>query len=64
MVKQLKDSGAVGGEREFQIEVEMISLAVHHNLPLGNFEKQVSYQLCMFVSVYLKYICHSFWPFV
>ncbi|CAI9763345.1 unnamed protein product [Fraxinus pennsylvanica] len=31
-VKWLKDSSAVGGERQFQTEVEMISLAVHRNL--------------------------------
>ncbi|PWA95808.1 leucine-rich repeat protein [Artemisia annua] len=30
---KLKDSGVVGGQREFQTEVEMISLAVHRNLP-------------------------------
>ncbi|GJW88340.1 NSP-interacting kinase 1-like protein [Tanacetum coccineum] len=28
-VKRLKDGGAAGGERQFQTEVEMISLAVH-----------------------------------
>ncbi|XP_071710238.1 protein NSP-INTERACTING KINASE 1-like [Rutidosis leptorrhynchoides] len=31
-VKRLKDGGATGGERQFQTEVEMISLAVHRNL--------------------------------
>ncbi|KAK1310925.1 Protein NSP-INTERACTING KINASE 1 [Acorus calamus] len=31
-VKRLKDSNAVGGEIQFQTEVEMISLAVHRNL--------------------------------
>ncbi|XP_071913252.1 protein NSP-INTERACTING KINASE 1-like isoform X2 [Coffea arabica] len=31
-VKRLKDGNAVGGERQFQTEVEMISLAVHRNL--------------------------------
>ncbi|KAI7737745.1 hypothetical protein M8C21_005878 [Ambrosia artemisiifolia] len=31
-VKRLKDGGAAGGERQFQTEVEMISLAVHKNL--------------------------------
>ncbi|KAI3784968.1 hypothetical protein L1987_44076 [Smallanthus sonchifolius] len=31
-VKRLKDGGAAGGERQFQTEVEMISLAVHRNL--------------------------------
>lgn len=31
-VKRLKDGSAVGGERQFQTEVEMISLAVHRNL--------------------------------
>ncbi|CAI9777500.1 unnamed protein product [Fraxinus pennsylvanica] len=31
-VKRLKDGSATGGERQFQTEVEMISLAVHRNL--------------------------------
>ncbi|CAH8360881.1 unnamed protein product [Eruca vesicaria subsp. sativa] len=31
-VKRLKDGNALGGEIQFQIEVEMISLAVHRNL--------------------------------
>lgn len=31
-VKRLKDGGTAGGERQFQTEVEMISLAVHRNL--------------------------------
>ncbi|ERN02737.1 hypothetical protein AMTRI_Chr03g141440 [Amborella trichopoda] len=31
-VKRLKDANAIGGERQFQTEVEMISLAVHRNL--------------------------------
>jgi len=31
-VKRLKDYNAVGGEIQFQTEVEMISLAVHRNL--------------------------------
>ncbi|CAL5396303.1 unnamed protein product [Camellia sinensis] len=31
-VKRLKDGNAVGGEVQFQTEVEMISLAVHRNL--------------------------------
>ncbi|KAK4490765.1 hypothetical protein RD792_001473 [Penstemon davidsonii] len=31
-VKRLKDGSAVGGTRQFQTEVEMISLAVHRNL--------------------------------
>ncbi|KAG7555426.1 Leucine-rich repeat-containing N-terminal plant-type [Arabidopsis suecica] len=31
-VKRLKDGGALGGEIQFQTEVEMISLAVHRNL--------------------------------
>ncbi|CAH9084325.1 unnamed protein product [Cuscuta europaea] len=31
-VKRLKDGNAIGGERQFQTEVEMISLAVHRNL--------------------------------
>ncbi|KAK9067139.1 hypothetical protein SSX86_014464 [Deinandra increscens subsp. villosa] len=31
-VKRLKDGSAAGGERQFQTEVEMISLAVHKNL--------------------------------
>ncbi|KAL8106016.1 hypothetical protein AgCh_029719 [Apium graveolens] len=31
-VKRLKDGNAVGGETQFQTEVEMISLAVHRNL--------------------------------
>ncbi|CAA3026825.1 NSP-INTERACTING KINASE 1-like [Olea europaea subsp. europaea] len=31
-VKRLKDGSAVGGERQFQTEVETISLAVHRNL--------------------------------
>ncbi|KAI8534288.1 hypothetical protein RHMOL_Rhmol10G0078800 [Rhododendron molle] len=31
-VKRLKDGSAVGGDRQFQTEVEMISLAVHRNL--------------------------------
>lgn len=31
-VKRLKDGNAVGGERQFQTEIEMISLAVHRNL--------------------------------
>lgn len=31
-MKRLKDGGAAGGERQFQTEVEMISLAVHRNL--------------------------------
>ncbi|KAF8389862.1 hypothetical protein HHK36_024379 [Tetracentron sinense] len=31
-VKRLKDGNAVGGEIQFQTEVEMISLAVHRNL--------------------------------
>lgn len=31
-VKRLKDGNAAGGERQFQTEVEMISLAVHRNL--------------------------------
>lgn len=31
-VKRLKDYNAVGGEIQFQMEVEMISLAVHRNL--------------------------------
>ncbi|KVI02610.1 Concanavalin A-like lectin/glucanase, subgroup [Cynara cardunculus var. scolymus] len=34
-VKRLKDGGAAGGERQFQTEVEMISLAVHRNLLRG-----------------------------
>ncbi|CAI9109952.1 OLC1v1009895C1 [Oldenlandia corymbosa var. corymbosa] len=31
-VKRLKDGNAAGGERQFQTEVELISLAVHRNL--------------------------------
>lgn len=31
-VKRLRDGGAIGGELQFQTEVEMISLAVHRNL--------------------------------
>lgn len=31
-VKRLKDGNAVGGEIQFQTEIEMISLAVHRNL--------------------------------
>lgn len=31
-IKRLKDGSAVGGEIQFQTEVEMISLAVHRNL--------------------------------
>lgn len=31
-VKRLRDGDAVGGEIQFQTEVEMISLAVHRNL--------------------------------
>ncbi|XP_051140729.1 protein NSP-INTERACTING KINASE 1 isoform X2 [Andrographis paniculata] len=31
-VKRLKDGSTAGGERQFQTEVEMISLAVHRNL--------------------------------
>lgn len=31
-VKRLKDYNAIGGEVQFQTEVEMISLAVHRNL--------------------------------
>ncbi|XP_058187828.1 protein NSP-INTERACTING KINASE 1-like [Rhododendron vialii] len=31
-VKRLKDGSAAGGDRQFQTEVEMISLAVHRNL--------------------------------
>lgn len=31
-VKRLKDGNAVGGDHQFQTEVEMISLAVHRNL--------------------------------
>ena len=31
-VKRLKDGDAIGGEIQFQTEVEMISLAVHRNL--------------------------------
>ena len=31
-VKRLKDGNAIGGEIQFQTEVEMISLAVHRNL--------------------------------
>ncbi|KAF8020581.1 hypothetical protein BT93_G1116 [Corymbia citriodora subsp. variegata] len=31
-VKRLKDANAVGGEIQFQTEIEMISLAVHRNL--------------------------------
>lgn len=31
-VKRLKDGNAVGGDIQFQTEVEMISLAVHRNL--------------------------------
>lgn len=31
-VKRLKDGSALGGEIQFQTEVEMISLAVHRNL--------------------------------
>jgi len=31
-VKRLKDGNAVGGEIQFQTELEMISLAVHRNL--------------------------------
>ncbi|GLT63458.1 hypothetical protein SLA2020_360230 [Shorea laevis] len=31
-VKRLKDGNAIGGEKQFQTEVEMISLAVHRNL--------------------------------
>lgn len=31
-VKRLRDGNAVGGEIQFQTEVEMISLAVHRNL--------------------------------
>ncbi|KAL2528379.1 Protein NSP-INTERACTING KINASE 1 [Forsythia ovata] len=31
-VKRLKDGSTIGGERQFQTEVEMISLAVHRNL--------------------------------
>ncbi|PWA65348.1 NSP-interacting kinase 1 [Artemisia annua] len=31
-VKRLKDGGAAGGEKQFQTEVEMISLAVHRHL--------------------------------
>lgn len=31
-VKRLKDYNAVGGELQFQTEVELISLAVHRNL--------------------------------
>ena len=32
VVKRLKDGNAVGGEIQFQTEVEMISLAIHQNL--------------------------------
>ncbi|KAL3367807.1 hypothetical protein AABB24_008929 [Solanum stoloniferum] len=31
-VKRLKDGNAIGGDKQFQTEVEMISLAVHRNL--------------------------------
>ncbi|XP_016499009.1 protein NSP-INTERACTING KINASE 1 [Nicotiana tabacum] len=31
-VKRLKDGNAIGGDRQFQTEVELISLAVHRNL--------------------------------
>ncbi|KAL5723419.1 histidine kinase osmosensor [Ranunculus cassubicifolius] len=31
-VKRLNDANAIGGEKQFQTEVEMISLAVHRNL--------------------------------
>lgn len=31
-VKRLKDGSTTGGEKQFQTEVEMISLAVHRNL--------------------------------
>ncbi|XP_059317053.1 protein NSP-INTERACTING KINASE 1-like [Lycium ferocissimum] len=31
-VKRLKDGSAIGGDKQFQTEVEMISLAVHRNL--------------------------------
>lgn len=31
-VKRLNDGNAIGGEKQFQTEVEMISLAVHRNL--------------------------------
>lgn len=31
-VKRLKDGNAIGGEIQFQTEVEIISLAVHRNL--------------------------------
>lgn len=31
-VKRLKDASIVGGELQFQMEVEMISMAVHRNL--------------------------------
>lgn len=31
-VKRLKDGNAIGGDIQFQTEVEMISLAVHRNL--------------------------------
>lgn len=31
-VKRLKDGNAIGGEIQFQTEIEMISLAVHWNL--------------------------------
>ena len=31
-VKRLKDMNAAGGEVQFQMEVEMISLAVHRNI--------------------------------
>ncbi|XP_031110223.1 protein NSP-INTERACTING KINASE 1-like [Ipomoea triloba] len=31
-VKRLKDGSAAGGEKQFQTEIEMISLAVHRNL--------------------------------
>jgi Protein tyrosine and serine/threonine kinase len=31
-VKRLKDGNAAGGEKQFQTELEMISLAVHRNL--------------------------------
>lgn len=31
-IKRLKDGNAIGGEKQFQTELEMISLAVHRNL--------------------------------
>ena len=31
-VKRLKDGNAIGGEIQFQTEVEMINLAIHQNL--------------------------------